>query len=145
MSLTWVVVADRGHARIFSSSGPRAGLQELDALTHPAARLHDRDLVSDAPGRSFDSGGQGRHAMSSQTEPRQHEAEVFARRVGEHLDSARQRRLFEKLILVASPEFLGLLRKLMTQPTADRVVATVNKNLVQHDTEEIRDHLPHWF
>lgn len=145
MNRTWVVVAESSRARIFSTTGPRAGLDEIQALTQPEARLKERDLVSDSHGRSFDSGGTGRHAMGRELDQKHHEATVFARTISEHLERARGRNDFDKLILVAPPAFLGLLRKSMHHCCADRVVATVNKNLVQHDPGDIRDHLPEWF
>lgn len=145
MHLTWIVVAESARARILTSSGPRTGLEEIAALTHPAARLKERDLVSDTHGRSFDSAGQGRHTMGRHLDHKQAEAEAFAREIAERLEAARQRGEFQKLILVAPPEFLGLLRKCMAPACADKVVATVNKNLVQHDPSEIRKSLPHYF
>lgn len=143
--LTWVVVAESSRARIFAVTGPRKGLEEIAALAQPAARLKEGDLVSDAPGRSFDSGGQGRHAMGNASEHKHHEAESFARSIAGQLDTARQSREFAQLILVAPPHFLGLLRRYLTPACAATIVATVNKNLVQHDLSDIRDHLPHTF
>lgn len=145
MNRTWVLVAESSRARIFSTTGPRAGLDEIRGLTQPEARLKERDLVSDSPGRSFDSGGAGRHAMGRESDQKHHEAEVFAKTIAAELEHAREGGDFEKLILIAPPAFLGLLRKSMHRCCADRVVATINKNLVQHDAADIRDHLPEWF
>ncbi|MDH3588566.1 MAG: host attachment protein [Gammaproteobacteria bacterium] len=145
MNRTWVVVAESSRARIFSTTGPRAGLDEIEGLAQPEARLKESDLVSDSHGRSFDSGGTGRHAMGREVDQKHHEAMSFARTICEHLERDRTRGNYEKLILIAPPAFLGLLRKSMHQSCADRVVATINKNLVQHDAAQIRDHLPDWF
>ena len=143
--VTWVVVAESSRARIFAADGPRKGLEEIAGLSQPAARLKEGDLVSDAPGRSFDSGGQGRHAMGNDSDHKHHEAESFAREIAGRIDAARKSRDFEQLILVAPPHFLGLLRRYLTPACAATVVATVNKNLVQHQLPDIRDHLPHTF
>lgn len=143
--LTWVVVAESARARIFTASGPRTGLEEIATLTHPAGRLHERDLVSDGRGRSFDSAGHGRHAMGTDDRQKQLEGEEFARQIAAHLEQGRQRQAYGKLIIVAPPQFLGLLRKSLPAACTDLVVATVNKNLVQQDPRGIRDHLPHYF
>ncbi len=143
--LTWIVVAESSRARIFASAGPRKVLDEVVSLLQPAARLKERELVSDSPGRSFDSAGQGRHAVGSANEHKHHEAENFARTIAEQLDSARQGKEFGQLILVAPPHFLGLLRKHMSSQCAAMVVATVNKNLVQHSPAEIGEYLPHTY
>lgn len=145
MKRTWVVVAESSRARIFATAGPRAGLEEIQGFAQPEARLKERDLVSDSHGRSFDSGGTGRHAMGREVDQKHHEAMVFSKSIAEHLRRARSDGSYDKLILIAPPAFLGLLRKSLHQCCTDRVVATVNKNLVQHDPADIRDHLPDWF
>ena len=47
-----IVVADQSQARIYSAGARR--LKLLGSLSDPRARLHDRDLGSDRPGRVFD-------------------------------------------------------------------------------------------
>lgn len=145
MGNTWVVVAESSRARIFSITGPRAALNEIEGLTQPEARLKEHDLVSDAPGRSFDSGGTGRHEMVRPVDQKHHEAEEFARYIAEHLREEHNRHTFEKLIFIAPPAFLGLLRKATHPSCVPLIAATVNKNLVQHELADIRGHLPEWF
>ena len=145
MNKTWVVVAESSRARIFSTTGARAGLDEIEGLAQPEARLKERDLVSDSHGRSFDSGGTGRHAMGREVDQKHHEAATFARTIAEYLERGRNGGNYQKLILIAPPAFLGLLRKSMHAGCRDRVVASINKNLVQHESSDIRDHLPEWF
>lgn len=129
----WVVVAESSHARIFHCNKPGAALEEETALVHPQSRLHAQDIHSDLPGRAFDSGGEGRHAMSPDTDPKRHEAEIFARELIAHIESARTHSKFEQLILAASPSFLGLLRERMSSPLRQRVIHTLSKNLVHED------------
>ena len=50
-----VLVADQSEACLFDL-GPRRSLDLVGRLTDPLAHLHDRDLVSDRPGRKFDRG-----------------------------------------------------------------------------------------
>ncbi|MDH3647341.1 MAG: host attachment protein [Gammaproteobacteria bacterium] len=145
MNRTWVVVAESSRARIFATKGPRSALNEIEGLTQPEARLKERDLVSDSHGRSFDSGGTGRHAMGRQVNQKHHEAMVFAKHIADHLQEEYARNTFAKLILIAPPEFLGLLRKALHAPCANRVAATINKNLVQHDAADIHAHMPERF
>ena len=137
----WVVVAESSHARIFRCNGPGAALEEETALVHPESRLHAQDIHSDLPGRTFDSGGEGRHAMSADTDPKRHEAEVFARELIAHIESARTSRKFEEIILAASPAFLGLLRERMSSALRQRVIHTLAKNLVHEDKAVITRHL----
>jgi protein required for attachment to host cells len=92
-------------------------LQEVEDLVHGAARTRARDLSADRPGRSFDSHGQGRHAMEPETDAKRHEAEVFAKQVADRIERARIEDEFDELVLIAAPEFLGLLRKSLSTTT----------------------------
>ncbi len=133
----WVVVAESSHARIFRCNRPGAALEEETALVHPESRLHAQDIHSDVPGRAFDSGGEGRHAMSPDTDPKRHEAEVFARELIAHIESARTSTKFEELIIAASPAFLGLLRERMSSALRQRVIHTLSKNLLHENKATI--------
>ncbi len=141
MSKLWVVVAESSRARIFSVVNWVSPLIEIDDLVNPAARFHDRDLTSDLPGRSFDSAGQGRHSMEPSADPKKNEVAVFARKISERLGSARKAGEFDELILICSPEFLGLLRRNLDDVLKKHVTRTINKNLVQKDEAQIREYL----
>jgi protein required for attachment to host cells len=141
MSKCWVVVAESSYARIFDCAKPGGALREIEGLVHPESRLHAQSLHSDAPGRTFDSFGQGRHALVPDTDPKRHEAKVFARDIARHLESARVGKKLEALVLVAPPAFLGLLREHISEPCRQRVVQTISKNLVHENKKAIADHL----
>lgn len=141
MSRVWVVAADAGRARIFETHTPMGSLREIEDLVHSTARAHARDLTSDRPGRSFDSRGQGRHAMEPQTDAKRHEAELFAKQVAERIERARMQDEFDELVLIAAPEFLGMLRKSLS-PTADALVTKeVDKSVADLSAPEIREYL----
>ena len=106
----WFVVADSSRARIFSYNGVKAELSELDDLSHPESRLHESELTADLPGRSFDSAGQGRHAMEQPVSAKEQEARSFATQIAAYLDKACNENRLESLIVIAAPEFLGHLR-----------------------------------
>src|SRR5690606_9286808 len=95
----WIVVADSSACRLFAADAPAGPLQELEVLSHPEGRLHEQDLVSDRPGRTFDSQGAGRHAKEVEVGPKKHEAIVFAGRIAERLEAGRVRNAFDKLAL----------------------------------------------
>lgn len=142
MANVWVLVAENSRAKLFEHDFARSPLQEVQGFTHSASRLHDQDLTSDLPGRSFDSKGAGRHAMEQYTEPKVIEAQAFAKTLVEYLENSRNHQKFEKLVIMAPPAFLGMLRKEMSEPLSALVAAEVDKNLVKHDAEEIQAHLP---
>ena len=142
-----IVVADQSEARFFDLAG-RDEVALVGHLEDPLARLHDRDLVSDRPGRKFDRapltggrrGATAHHATGGEASPRKHEAESFARRIATELEHARQRGEFEGLIVMSGPGFLGLLRAAL--PESIHVVAVVTKDLLHQGIDAVIEHLP---
>jgi len=141
MSRLWVIVADQSKARIYTVADPRGALLDVGELEHPGARDREQTLTSDRPGRSFDSKGQGRHAMGTAVEPGKQETIRFAKQITDHLQAAHNDGRCDRLLLVAGPPLLGLLKEnLKTSSGLD--VSVVEKNLGQYDALEIRKHLP---
>jgi protein required for attachment to host cells len=141
MPNTWVVVADSGSARIFTADTPLDRLTEKEDYAHSEARVSESKLVSDRQGRTKDSQGR-RHAFSAETSPREAEARAFARLLAGRLQTARTRGDLERLLLIAAPEFLGLLRASLDDETRKRVQSELPLNLVSLTAQEIRARLP---
>jgi protein required for attachment to host cells len=141
MSKHWVIVADKSKARIFTVADPRGALMDEVVLQHPQAREREQTLTSDRPGRSFDSKGQGRHAMGTSVEPDQQETIRFAKQIADHVQAAHNEGRCDRLLLVAGPPLLGLLREPLNTLTGLRM-SEIEKNLGQYDAREIRKHLP---
>ena len=141
MKRRWVLVADKSKARIFTVEDPRGALLEETVLEHPEARDREQTLTSDRPGRSFDSKGQGRHAMGSPVEPDRQETIRFARQVADHIGHAHNAGQCDRLLLVAGPPLLGMLRENLGTISGLKL-SEIEKNLGQYDAAEIRKHLP---
>lgn len=142
MANIWVVVAESSRAKIFTMNSPDGALSFKESLEHPEARQHEQNLVSDLPGRTFDSAGQGRHAKEEEVGPKKEEALRFAKQIAEYVEAARTRNEIERLVLVAPPQFLGFLRNYLSTPSAGLVSQEIHKDLVKHDDMDIRRHLP---
>ena len=141
-SYAWIVVADSARARIFSVDTATAPLTPIEHLVHPESRLHDRDLKSDRPGRSFDSKGEGRHATGTSVSPKQQESIRFARTVADRLEQGRVDGSYDHLIVVADPRFLGELRGAASTEVEKLVSLELNKDLSKAADGDIRRHLP---
>jgi protein required for attachment to host cells len=135
--VTWVVVADSGRADIYSRQKRFSPLEPVQRLTEPEARSKEHDFASDAPGRSFDSHGQGRHAMEPDQTAKEHLRERFVRRISDVLESARNDDLFQQLVIVAAPAVLGALRQQLSQPVQQQLVAEIDKNMMDQDQAAI--------
>ena len=142
MPYAWIVVADASLARFFSSSAPKGELNLEKKMSCNKARAANRDLVTDAPGRTFDSHGVGRHANDGDNSPKEHIACQFAKDVSRELTKARQKGAFDRLYIIADPRFLGLLNKSFDRPLQKVIVGEINKNMARHSVEEIRNVLP---
>ncbi len=136
MRKTWVVVADRSRARIFTAATPSSPLIEFEDLVHPEARAHERDLTSDRLGRSQ------HNVMGSAHGARDQQAYEFAREIADRLEHGRVGAEFEKLLIVAAPDLLGLLRKAMNPNVAKTIVHELDKNVTQQSPADIRKLLP---
>lgn len=141
MNKTWILIAHRAGARIFENDGPGTGLKHVDAIAHPEGRLEDKALGSDKPGRSFDSHGPGRHALGKEHGPAETVAQEFAHALAARLDAGRTKHAYGKLVLVAEPRFLGMLRAALTPQTAALVSAAVEKDLVHVADHDLAAHL----
>jgi len=142
MANFWVLVADSARARIFNAETASAALDEIKDISHTEARLHERDLTSDLPGKNSNHSGKGHHAMDSETSAKKYEAAEFAKIISKDLEKARTQNAFKYLVVVAAPAFLGLLRDAFSGEMTKMITLQVDKNLTQQKPEDIRDHLP---
>jgi protein required for attachment to host cells len=142
MTETWVVSANDRRARILRSDSRTGPLTEIADLVHPIARMKESEFVTDRPGRSFDSLGKGRHAMSSQVDAKRQEEIRFAKEVIDRLEQGRTSGAFERLAVVASPAFLGHLRDTMSAALRTKVVLELDKDYTALPADELRAHLP---
>lgn len=141
MAKKWIVVAEQSQARFFLVDKVDEPLVELARLDHPIAHKREGELVSDRPGRSFNSVGAGRHAMDPEVEHKEQEAMRFAGEIVDRLEKARGRGDVDEITLVAGPQFLGLLRQKMSAALGEIVRREIPKNLGQYDAREIREHM----
>jgi protein required for attachment to host cells len=142
MPKAWVVIAEQGCARFYTLEKPRGELDEVERLEHAEGSRRESELISDRPGRAFDSVGAGRHAMEPPVDAKEAEALRFAKEIADHLEKARAAGRFDRLVLVAGPQFLGLLRQKLSPALAQIVTQEIPKNLGQYEAREIRAHLP---
>ena len=137
-----IVVADSTRARIFTTGETSSELKEIEVLSHPEGRMHDRDISSDLPGKDVGMSGAGAHAYENKTDPKDYERLSFARRVSDYLEGARKANKMSRLLLIAAPRFLGELRSTMSNEISEKIVFELDKNLTRHSVDELRKYLP---
>ena len=149
MKLT-VAVADQSEARFYEVEHPAGPLRLTGQLTDPKAHLHDRDFNSDRPGRRFDGGpistgrrgAAGHHGTEGERRPREHEALLFAQQIAAAIEHTYRAGGIERLILMAGPRFLGLLREQLSAPVRAIVTEQIHKDLVHAPESAVLSHLP---
>jgi protein required for attachment to host cells len=147
---TRLVLADLAEARFYELEEIGGAMRLVGELRNPSARLHERDLVSDRPGRVFDRaakdvsrrGAVAHHATGGEETSKHHAAVTFASHVVQALQSAQNNHEFDRLVLAAGPQFMGMLRAAMPKHLADLVVAEVTKDLVHEPENRVLAHLP---
>ncbi|MCW4150722.1 host attachment protein [Halomonas janggokensis] len=134
---TYIVVADAARARIFTREA--LTLTEQESLVHAEGRLHEGDLVTDRPGADVhESNSTSARSSGEEGAASKHENELFAKQVANHLYNARVGNSLEKLIMVAPPKFLGLLRDKLDGPTQKLVIHTLSKDLSKASLTDIQ-------
>jgi len=141
MSKFWIIVADSCKARFFFAPHLGGTLNELGNLLHLEGRLHDRDTNSDRPGNISGGHGEGDHTFAPSTERKQHEIALFAKQIAERIENGRADHEFDKLILVAPPAVLGVLRDALNDRLRDLIYESLAKNLIMAEATEIHAHI----
>jgi len=138
---TWILIADGARARILLNEGPGRGVKPGPDKEFEGVNVPSREIVSDKPGRAFDSAGQGRHSMEPRTDPHEHEQRAFHHRLAIYLDGAAKRGEFDCLVVVAPPKALGNLRTELTAAARAKVVGELNKDLTHVPIHDLAAHL----
>jgi protein required for attachment to host cells len=138
MSITWIMVANASQAKLFANHGPKKGLQFIKELVHPESREKTSNLVSD---RSGSHTGTGHGAFVQATDPKHHEAERFAQEVSRELDDGRINNAYDRLILVASAPFMGLVNSRLPEPVRSKISEIIDKDYTRLPVKDLAGHL----
>lgn len=147
-----VVVADERQANFFDASKYGAPLSLRASLENPAGGKKDIDLETDRPGSRFGGAfgsrhGNGpqqahHHGVDGERSTEQHELTLFAKEVAQKIDGDRLRHDFERLVIIAGPKMLGLLRQQLPDTCKGVIVGEIPKDLAQRGEDAIRNALP---
>ena len=105
---TVALVADAARAHLFRVEVATGGWTPLETLSHPEH------------GPGFPVGPGGRHQL---------EADRFARHLAAELTRRYDDRMFRRLVLVAPPDFMGLLRQELPKRVDESVLEELTQDL----------------
>lgn len=138
----WIVIADASGARVFLSTGRKEPLEMVKELVNPRGRLRTQELVTDQPGRISKSGAPGtRSATAPQHTAHDEAAATFARMLATYLRHELEQSSYSSLAIAAPPHFLGLLRPLLEKSVTQRLSASIARDLVHLNSDELRSHI----
>ena len=124
---TWVLVANSSEARLYETRKIGETLKCLKEFDHPESRKKGTTLASDRPGHT-QSKGTGHGAMGDPANPKEYEAKRFASELAKKLDKGRATNAYKRLVLVAPPQFYGLLKNHLSENTRAIVVTKIQKD-----------------
>ncbi|APR84387.1 Hypothetical protein A7982_09736 [Minicystis rosea] len=138
---TWILVCDASRARLFAETGPARDFSLVGSYEHPASRERVRDLVTDSNGRKAIGGSHGvglngrpvgfhgRPGVEPDTDPKDVEAQKFARTLSDVLEKGFDAHAYEALVVTAPPRFLGQLKESMSEKVKRRITLAMDKDL----------------
>jgi protein required for attachment to host cells len=148
MDANWIVSANASRARFFSQTNLTKPLQEISDMVNEAVRMRTSETESDKLGATSatNSGhNTGGAAPNKNYEPHQtpveHQTELFARNVASFLLKSHQEGRYEHLSIVAAPQFLGELRKLLDPELESVVNLEINKDYTQFGAQQLQEQL----
>jgi protein required for attachment to host cells len=147
-----IVVADERQASFFDAVTPKSPMTERGSLHNERGGKRDIDLESDRPGRRYGGtngvshGGSGveghHHGVTGEKSTVQHELTLFAKEVARRIETDRARNEFDRLVLVAGPKMLGLLRQSLSNPTQSMLAGEISKDILRHGPDVILKAVP---
>lgn len=142
MSTTFILVADRGRARILAADTETARLVEVGCFANPDARRPARELERARRPRVSESVGPRRHAIEPTTTLADKVSRRFARLLVGALREAHGTHHFERLLLVAPSKFLGVLNAALTKDLRGVLADELALDLSTRSLEELPGRLP---
>jgi len=131
-----VAVLDGGRGLILVNEGtalsPSLSVVRTYGLENPPAH----ELGRDRPGRLNDAGGDHRSAVEI-ADPHQKAEDAFVAGIIEDLEREAERGEFQKIVLVAPPVALGVVRKTMGADLKARVAKEIAADYVKMPVPEI--------
>ncbi len=136
-----VIVASRGQADIYDAVGLGKSLTLVRTFKNPKAHLHERQLVSDSPGRVYNRTGGVHQSYGQRHKLRDEATESFARELGKALTTEVRSKRCVGLVLIGAPRLLNQLQQVVPRSVQTKVIGRIPKDLGRQDTRVINRYL----
>jgi len=136
MQATWILVANACQAKLLQNHKRFGPLELVKEFNHPESRTKTSELVSDRPGHN-QSKGNGHGSLVEQSDPKSYEALRFAKELAEALEAGRTGNRYERVVVVAPPQFLGQLNTHLNDRVRKLVSANLQKDYTKLDAKAL--------
>jgi protein required for attachment to host cells len=137
---TYILIADGARARLLLSEGPGKPLSEVQGSEQLQEIRPGHEMGADRPGRVHESASVVRHAIEH-ADLHRREKERFAISLAASLEKRFEANEYDRLVIAAAPETLGIIRAALSEKVRAAVLAEVPKDLTKLPNTQVRDHL----
>ena len=137
---TYILIADGARARLLMAEGRGKPLVEVPDLDVRHDLKPDHELSADRPGRVHESANVSRHAIERDDLHRR-EKERFAQSLADALDKRLANHEFDRLVIAAAPETLGVIRSSLSERVKAVIMGEVAKDLTKIPNPQVKLHL----
>ena len=138
---TWIVIADGSRARIVAQREGGTGFDVVSEAASEEAHTPSREIWSDRPGRTQESGYSGRHGIEPRNDPHVERKAAFIRDPAVRLNQAAAEKRFDNLVLFAPPRCLAELHDALDDGVRGKIKAATPKDLTKLPLGELPRHL----
>jgi len=137
---TWIVIADGSRAHILLNEGPGKPLSFIPGSDFRHPTPPNREIYTERPGRTHESGGVSRSEEDRNDAHRQQKDQFVQTLIG-FLKEKLSMKSFDRWVLVAPPEILSDFRNRMDHTLKDTLAGELAKDLTKIPSNKILDHL----
>ena len=119
---TWVLVAHRVGATLYQRIDNQKQIELLREIDYPQGKLKSSQIDSDRPGRAMGVSSKRRVSFDVEKGSQKQNEKKFSKRLAQIVNRAALSKKYDKLVLVAGPHFLGLLREDLDKKAAARLI-----------------------
>ncbi len=133
---TWILIADRGRARVFSRVPDKERWTKVESFDFPEGRLREGETRTERP--TMFSIGDGRSTPEPHADFHHTTAATFSKELVGYLEKAKLEKRFDFLWVVAPPLFLGEWRDHLPNTLNPLVKREWHKDLTKHPDSQIQ-------
>jgi len=137
---TYILIADGARAHLLLSEGRGKPLTEVPGSEQRQDIRPDHEMSAERPGRVHESANIARHAIERDDLHRR-EKERFAQSLASDLDRRLANHEYDRLVIAAAPETLGVIRSALSEKVQAVILGEVAKDLTKLPNPQVKAHL----